>query len=274
MLSPRSILTPRAAALVALTSALAGQPACSDADSAGAKVPQKNFSTDSLDALAPEPAPTPAPAEPEPTVIDQSAPAAPQTEEEREWERERQSQSNYGRTRDRVKTLTNRMQDGTEAEDGLAATTPDEEWAGTNGVRWDMPADWRMAIPSDGRFGQMHIPSQFGAASVAFTRESGAVGELERRVSSMLVEMTGGRVTPRVANFEVLGRPVRMLSLEGSLLDPSAKGGTGETPFQAVRAGIVDLGDVRVLIVLWGPEDTVRNNEGTFEAMLRNMSEG
>ncbi len=267
-------LTPtRVAALLALAPILACLPACSDSDSQGAKVPQKNFSTDSLDDLAPEQAAPPEPPAEEPVVIDQSAPAAAQTEQEREWERERQSQSNYGRTRDRVKTLTNRMQDGAEAEDGLADVRPDEEWAGTHGVRWDMPADWRMAVPSDGRFGQMHIPSQLGAASVAFTRESGAVSELERRVSSMLVDMTGGRVTPRVTDFDALGRPVKMLSSEGSLLDPSGKGGTGETPYQAVRAGIVDLGDTRVLILMWGPEDTVRNHEDRFEAMLRSMSE-
>jgi hypothetical protein len=247
--------------------------ACSDSADDAAPAVQSNYSTDSLDSLAPaqsEPEPQP---ETAPTVIDQSAPASEPTEEEREWVRERESQSNYGRTRDRVKTLTNRLQDGTEADDGLADVTSEEEWAGTGGLRWDMPADWRMAVPADGRFGQMLVPSPLGAASVAFTRESATVAELERRVGSMIVSLTGGRVSPRTDSFETLGRSVKTLAMEGTLLDPTAKGGTGETPFAAVRAAIVDLGDARALIVLWGPEDTVRNNEAKFESMVRNVSE-
>ena len=247
--------------------------ACSDS-SEPEPIQQHEFSPDSLDSLAPPPGQEADRSDdPEPTVIDQSAPASEPTEEEREWQRERESQTNYGRTRDRVRSLTNQMQDGTEAEDGLAATLPEEEWVGTGGVRWDMPDGWRMAVPSDGRLGQMHIPSQLGAASVAFTRETGSVAELERRVAGMMVSMTGGRVTPRAETQEILGRPVRTLALEGSLIDPSAKGGTGETPFQAVRAAIVDLGEARALIVMWGPEDTVRNNEGKFGSMINGMSE-
>jgi hypothetical protein len=266
-------MDPRIIACTAVTMscALVGLTACSDSDKGKSPTPAPSFSTDSLDDLAP-PQPERAP-DPDPVVINQTTPAAEQTEQERQWERERQSQSGLGRTRDTVRTLTNRMQDGTEAEDGLAAVTSDEEWVGTNGYIWDMPPDWRMAVPSSGRFGQMLVPSQLGAASVSFNRESGSVAELERRVASMMVAQTGGRVTPRTENIEVLGRPVRVVSLEGSLLDPSAKGGTGETPFQAIRAAIVDLGEARVLIVMWGPEDTVRNNEGQFESMVRNMTQ-
>lgn len=248
--------------------------ACSDSSDDGAPiVPQQNFSSEGLDALAPDdadPAPQPAP---EPRVIDQATPPGEPTDDERTWEQERQSQSGMGKARDTVRTLTNRMQDGVEAQDGLAATTPDEEWVGTGGVRWDMPADWRMAMPGQGRFGQMQVPSPLGAAAVAFTRESASVAELERQATAMLVSMTGGRVTPRTESFEVAGRPVRTLAMEGSLVDPTAKGGAGETPFQAVRAAIVDLGDARALIVLWGPEDTVRNNEAKFNAMVRGMRE-
>jgi hypothetical protein len=265
--------TAPAALALALGLAL-GPAACSDSDGSEVEIPQRDFETGSLDSLAPDEPPAPAPIEDDaPAVIDQSAPAAEPTEDEREWERERQSQTNFGRTRDRVKTLTNRMQDGTEAEDGLAATTPDEEWVGTGGVVWDMPADWRMAIPAPGRFGQMLVPSPLGAASVAFTRETAPVAEIERRTGSMLVTMTGGRISPRTQNFELLGRSVRTLSMEGTLIDPSAKGGSGETPYQAARAAIIDLGDARVLILMWGPEDTVTNNEAKFEAMVRNMSE-
>lgn len=266
MLPTRLIVTPAVLlSAVALT-------ACSDSSEQPAATPASNYSSDSLDSLAPPRTAEPEPEE-APMVIDQSSPAAEPTEEEREWVRERESQSNYGRTRDRVQTLTNRLQDGTEAEDGLADVTSEEEWAGTGGLRWDMPADWRMAVPAEGRFGQMLVPSPLGAASVAFTRESATVAELERRVGSMIVSLTGGRVSPRTDSFETLGRPVKTLAMEGTLIDPTAKGGTGETPFAAVRAAIVDLGDARALIVLWGPEDTVRNNEAKFESMVRNVSE-
>lgn len=266
----------RTTATAVLTLALGlalGPTACSDSDSSEVEIPQRDFETGSLDSLAPDepPAPVEDMQDEAPAVIDQSAPAAEPTEEARGWERERQSQTNFGRTRDRVKTLTNRMQDGAEAEEGLAAVTPDEEWVGTSGVIWDMPTDWRMAVPASGRFGEMLVPSPLGAALAVFTRESGTVTELERQVSGMVVGMTGERVSPGVESFETGGRPVRMLSLNGSLLDPTAKGGTGEKLFSAVRAAIIDLGDTRVLIVLSGPEQTVANNEPKFANMIRTM---
>lgn len=268
-----------ASSLVALL--LAG---CSDSSSPKKDVvPDSGYGTDSLDALTPagskDTARTPEPIpEPESVEIDQSAPddtARTDEDPEREWVKERESRSLLGKSRDKAKTLRNDIQGGTDApENGFAATTYEEEWVGAAGCRWDMPEDWKMAIPGSGRFGEMYIQSPLGAASVAFTKETDRVEDLQERVASMLVDMIGSRVKPRTETFDVDGVAVRTLALEGTYIDPSGKGGGNEKPFYAVRAAIVDLGEQRVLIVMWGPEDSVKNNQGKFEAMVRGMHRG
>ena len=60
--------------------------------------------------------------------------------------------------------------------------------------------------------------------------------------------------------------------MDGTKFDSSYDRGSNEKPFYAVRGAVVDLGDSRALIVLWGPEDTVKRNEGKFESMVRGMS--
>ncbi len=195
-------------------------------------------------------------------------------DEERDWARERESQSLLGRSRDKAKTLRNSIQGGTdEPENGLAATTPEEEWVGTGGWAWDMPEGWRIAIPGSGRFGEMYIPSDFGAATVTFTRDDAPVSQIERRVGSMVVDLIGSKVTPKVSVFDVNGIAVKTLSLEGTYIDPSGKGGGNEKPFYAVRGAIVDLGTSRAVIVLLGPEQTVMNSTPAFERMVRGMYE-
>ncbi|MFK7884455.1 MAG: hypothetical protein AB8F26_09780 [Phycisphaerales bacterium] len=257
---------------------LAALSACSDSSSSNSKdiVPDSGYGTDGLDSLGsgttPEPVAEPEPEEP--VIIDQSA-QTPNEDEEREWQKERESQSLLGRSRDKAKTLRNSIQGGTdEPEGGLAATTPDEEWVGTSGWEWDMPESWQMAIPAGGRFGEMYISSPTGAASVAFTKETRTVAELERQVGSIVVDLIGSKVTPKVTQQEVQGLPVKILALEGTYVDPSAKGGRNEKPFYAVRSAIVDLGDYRVLVTLLGPESTVFNNAGKFDAMIEGMRGG
>ncbi|MEM9372726.1 MAG: hypothetical protein AAGA55_03705 [Planctomycetota bacterium] len=255
----------------------AGIAGCSDSSSSdsGDIVPDSGYGTEGLDALGgneTEPA-EPESKEPDPVVIDQGGVEDDgMVEEARDWERERESQSLLGRSRDKAKTLRNSIQGGTEEpENGLAVTRPDEEWVGTGGWAWDMPQGWRMAVPGSGRFGEMYVASDFGAATVTFERDRGAVAELERRVGSMVVDLIGSRVTPRVSSFDVGGLPVKLLSLEGTYIDPSGKGGGNEKPFYAVRGAIVDLGDERAVVVLVGPETTVTNHAERFENMIRGM---
>jgi hypothetical protein len=260
----------------ALLSVLALGPGCSEKDAPKKDVvPDSNFGTDSLDSLSPGgAAPAPEPEPEEPVVIDQSGPGDEEpTDEEREWTEERRSQSTFGRSRDKARELKNDLQGGTDAENGLADTAPEDEWVGTSGAVWEMPEGWRMAIPGEGRIGEMFVPNDLGAASVAFTKESVSVEELRRQVAAMLVTPAGGRVTPRSESIEVLGKPVLLLSLEGTYIDASSKGSGNEKPFYAVRAAVVDLETTRVLIVMWGPEDTVTQNEGKFTAMIKDMKD-
>lgn len=260
--------------IVALGLAL-GIAGCSDSSSQPEDVvPDSGYGTDSLDALSPDGQPAPAPEPDEPVTIDQGSETPPE-DQDRDWIKERESQSLLGRSRDKAKDLRNDLQGGTDGPDnGFAATTEEDEWVGTTGYRWEMPDGWKMAIPGSGRFGEMYIQSDFGAATVAFTKEDGTVAELERRVAGMLVDMIGSKITPKTETFEVDGRAVKLLSLEGAYIDPSAKGGGNEKPFYAVRGAVIDLGATRVLVVLWGPEDTVRANEGKFAAMIKGMYAG
>jgi hypothetical protein len=264
------------ALIVALGLAL-GMAGCSDSSSQSKDVvPDSGYGTDSLDALSPggqQPAPAPT-ADDDPVTIDQGS-TTPAEDQERDWIKERESQSLLGRSRDKAKDLRNDLQGGTDGPDnGFAATTEEDEWVGTTGYRWDMPDGWKMAIPGSGRFGEMYIQSDFGAATVAFTKEDGTVAELERRVAGMLVDMIGSKITPKTESLEVDGRSVKLLSLEGTYIDPSSKGGANEKPFYAVRGAVIDLGTTRVLVVLWGPEDTVKRNESKFSAMIKGMYAG
>lgn len=254
--------------------ALGGIGGCSESSSSSKDVvPDSGYGTDSLDSLGGGEAEEPeVVVEEAPVVIDQGADDTEPVDEERDWERARESQSLLGRSRDKAKTLRNSIQGGTDEPDGgLAVTRPEEEWVGTAGWAWDMPSDWRMAIPGAGRFGEMYIASDFGAATVTFMKDSASIEQLERQVGSMVVDLIGSKVTPRTKTFDVGGVSVKMLSLEGTYVDPSAKGGANEKPFYAVRGVIMDLGGWRVAIVMLGPETTVVNNTGLFEGMVRNM---
>lgn len=255
--------------------ALGMLPACSDSSGSSSKdiVPDSGFGTDGLDTLGGAKAPEPVETEDEPVVIDQgTGDGAEAVDEDRDWERERESQSLLGRSRDKAKTLRNSIQGGTdEPENGLAVTRDEDAWVGTGGWAWDLPDAWQMAIPGSGRFGEMYIKSDFGAATVTFTKDSATVAQLERQIGSMVVDLIGSKVTPKVKEFEAEGMAVKLLSLEGTFVDPSAKGGSNEKPFYAVRGAIIDMGSSRVMIVMLGPENTVMNNSGVFEAMVKGM---
>jgi hypothetical protein len=62
------------------------------------------------------------------------------------------------------------------------------------------------------------------------------------------------------------------VDLTGTYLDPGAKGGTNEQIFYAIHAAIFDLGDSRVLIKMWGPEDTVNQSKVLFDKMINETS--
>jgi hypothetical protein len=130
-----------------------------------------------------------------------------------------------------------------------------------------MPAEWRMAVPVGNRFAEMYIKNQLGNASVSFTKESGSVNDIIRTLSSILVTDSGGRNRPDKTTREVLGLTVTILDMTGTYIDPAGKG-SNEAPFYAIHAAIIELPNTRVLINMWGPEDTVAQNADRFNAMI------
>jgi len=189
-------------------------------------------------------------------------------DEQREWEAERQSQSLLGRSRDKAKGLRDQIQGSTEPEEGLASTLSDEEYAASSGLRWEMPEDWRMAVPSQGRFAEMYIQSRLGNASVSFSKESDAVRDLVRQMQREIIDPMGGRSRAQTTDKVIAGHTVQIVDLQGTYLDPGAKGGTNEQIFYSMHAAIFDLGQTRILIKMWGPEDTVKLNTRLFDAMI------
>lgn len=243
---------------------------CSDSSSDTSAAPTNDIDTSYLDELEREQAPEieeVAVDEDEPIEITQNAPS----EEERQWEAEQGSRSTLGKTRDRAKDITNRIKDGTSPDNGIAFTSSDEEYANASGYRWDMPEDWRMAVPSSGRFAEMYINHPLGNASVAFSKEQGTVREITRSLQSMLVSDIGGRTNADTATKQILGHSVTILDLKGTYVDPSGKGGRNESPFYAIHAAIIELPDTRILIKMWGPEDTVAQSAGKFDTMIERM---
>lgn len=210
----------------------------------------------------------------EPIELANSSSADPvETEDEdREWEAERESKSLLGRSRDKAKGLRDQIQGSTTAGDGLAYTLSDEEYAASSGLRWEMPEDWRMAVPPRGRFGEMYIQNQLGNASVAFTKETDSVRALIRSMQGQIIDPMGGRAKAQTSKKTIQGYEVEIVELEGTFLDPGSKGGTKEQIFYAMHAAIFDLGESRILIKMWGPQDTVNLSTKLFDKMIDQTS--
>lgn len=192
--------------------------------------------------------------------------------EEREWVEEEGSKSLLGRSRDKARDLANEIQGGTAPEEGLAVTIEEDEYASASGIRWDMPGDWRMAVPAQGRFAEMLIQNPLGNASVSFSRETKTVRDLTRQLEAEIVDPMGGRSRARTTNETILGHPVTFAELTGTYLDPGSKGSANERVFYAMRAAIYDLGEERVLVKMWGPESTIERAARDFETMIRGAS--
>lgn len=189
-------------------------------------------------------------------------------DEEREWVAEEGSKSLLGRSRDRAKDIRDQIQGSTTAGQGLAYTLSDEEYAASSGLRWEMPEDWAMAVPIRGRFAEMYITNRLGNASVSFTKETEPVHSLVRRMQSQIIDPMGGRSKAQTSDKTIAGHTVKIVDLEGTYLDPGSKGGTKEQIFYAMHAAIFDLGETRILIKMWGPQDTVEQSQRLFDSMI------
>lgn len=193
-------------------------------------------------------------------------------EEVRDWQREEDSKSLLGRSRDKAKDLRDQIQGGTSAEEGLAYTLPDEEYASSSGMRWEMPGSWSMAVPARGRFAEMYIKNPLGNASVSFAKDSATTRELIRVMQGQIIDPMGGRADVRTTNKVINDHQVTMVDLSGTFLDPGSKGSTKEQIFYAMHAAIFDLGDQRIVIKMWGPQDTVERSTDEFDRMIDETS--
>ncbi len=262
-------------AAILLSLVFVGCSDSSDSQTTDSAVPEPAADTSYLDELAAKQGIALEEDEPEDQVVEEEADepeadGALAQDEEREWERERGSQSLLGRSRDKAKGLRDQIQGGTEPEEGLASTLSDEEYAASSGLRWEMPEDWRMAVPARGRFAEMYIKHALGNASVSFTKETKSVRELVRQMQGQIVDPMGGRSRAKTNDKTIAGFAVQIVDLDGTYLDPGAKGGTNEQIFYAMHAAIFDLGEVRILIKMWGPQDTVNQSMRIFDAMIEN----
>ncbi len=194
-------------------------------------------------------------------------------DEEREWTAERKSKSILGKSRDKARDLATQIQDSTQPSNGIAVTYADEEYAQAGGFAWDMPEDWQMAVPSNGRFAEMYIQNQLGNASVAFTKETSSPTQVRRLLESSITDTFSSRTKARTSTKVVRGFTVTIFDLKGTYIDPSAKGMTNGSPFYAIHAVVIELPTTKVLIKLFGPQDTVEQNIGKFDAMIEKMYE-
>tara|TARA_R110000868_G_scaffold241497_1_gene496104 strand:+ start:81899 stop:82732 length:834 start_codon:yes stop_codon:yes gene_type:complete len=206
--------------------------------------------------------------EPELDDAEASDAGEPEGDEEREWEKERESQSLFGRSRDKASDLRDKIQGGTSPSDGLAYTLSEEEYASSSGLRWEMPEGWSMAVPPRGQFAEMYIKNALGNASVSFTKETGSVRDIVRIMQGQFVDSMGGRTRAKTEDKTIAGYPVQIVDLDGTYIDPGAKGGSNEQIFYAMHAAIFDLGESRIVIKMWGPQDTVNLSTRAFDSMI------
>lgn len=272
--------TPRTVVSTITVSALITLAGCgggSDSGSENAVAPDYQADTSYLDDLAEDQGiDTSEPEAAEPIEIDQTQiaadPANDYEDEDREWVEEDGSKSLLGRARDRGKDIRDQIQGGTEPENGIANTTYDEEYAQAAGFAWDMPEDWRMAVPSAGRFGEMFIKHPLGNASVVFEKTEWNSSQTKRELQKYITDMFGSS-DARTSSKTVKGFSVTIFDLEGTYIDPSGKGGRNESPFYAIHAALIELPTTKVLIRMWGPQDTVNQNKAKFDKMIENMYE-
>jgi len=271
MNTPRSIASSIAVSTLIV---LAGCGGGSESGSEGAVAPDYEADTSYLDGLAEDKGIETS--EPEPVEIDQTQIAAePKNEykdEEREWTEEDGSRSILGRARDSAKDQRNAIQGGTEPENGIANTTYDEEYAQTAGFAWDMPEDWRMAVPSSGHFAEMFVQHPLGNASVVFEKTEWTSAQTKRELQKYITDMFGSS-DARTSTKSVMGYNVTVFDLEGTYIDPGGKGGRNESPFYAIHAALIELPTAKVLIRMWGPQDTINQNKAKFDAMIEKMYE-
>lgn len=250
---------------------------CSDSKDDSVATPAFEADTSYLDDLdqgqsADEPVVEDAPDEPvEPTPQDDEE--KQYTDEDREWTAERKSKSILGKSRDKARNLATQIQDSTQPDNGIAVTYADEEYAQAAGFAWDMHEDWQMAVPSNGRFAEMYIQNQLGNASIAFTKETNSPTQLRRSLESSITDTFSSRTKARTTTKVVRGFTVTIYDLKGTFIDPSAKGMTNGSPFYAIHAAVIELPTTNVLIKLFGPQDTVEQNIGKFDAMIEKMYE-
>ncbi len=201
-------------------------------------------------------------------IVDDAGDPGMTDEEQREWVKERESKSLLGKSRDKGKKLRDQIQGSTAPGEGIAVTLSDEEYAASSGLRWEMPEDWLMAIPPTGQFAEMYIKNPLGNASVSFIKETRSVRDLVRSMQGQIIDPMGGRSKATTADKTVAGYSVQIVDLAGTYLDPGSKGSTREQIFYAIHAVIFDLGDSRIVIKMWGPEDTVKRSVPAFDAMI------
>ena len=195
------------------------------------------------------------------------------SDEDREWTAENKSKSLLGRSRDRAKDIADQLQNSTSPDNGVAMTYEDEEYAQAAGFAWNMPEDWQMAVPATGRFAEMYILHPLGNASVSFTKETDSATQIKRSLQSSITDIMTGRSKARVINKTIMGHTVTIFDLSGTYIDPGAKSTSNGSPFYAIHAAVVELPTTKVLIKLWGPQDTVEQNAGKFDAMIEKMYE-
>lgn len=256
-------------------------PGCGNSSSSSASskpvTPDYEPDTSYLDTLAEDKGIETQADEPEqsPAVIDQTKVGSEEPEsgdEEREWVKEEGSKSIFGRSRDKARDVTQQLQGGTEPEEGLANTIYDEEYAQAAGYAWDMPEDWRMAVPSAGHFAEMYIQHPLGNASVVFSKTEKNAAETQRELKTYITD-TFGSGSPKTSTKTIKGFKVTFIDLDGTYIDPSGKGGRNESPFYAIHAALIELPTTKVLVRMWGPQDTVNQNKGKFDAMIEKMYE-
>jgi hypothetical protein len=194
-------------------------------------------------------------------------------DEEREWVAEEGSKSLLGRSRDRGKDIRDQIQNSTTPQNGIANTTFDEEYAQAAGFAWDMPDGWRMAVPASAYFAEMYIQNPLGNASVVFSKSTDPISQIKRSLESNITDTFGGTSRTKTTKQTVMDYQITVFDLEGTYLDPSGKGNRNGSPFYAIHAAVIELPTTKVVIKMWGPQDTVSQNLGKFDAMIKKMYE-
>lgn len=140
----------------------------------------------------------------------------------------------------------------------------------------DVPGTWQSEPPgSSMRVAELAIPGTMPGRLIVYFFGHGQGGSPAANIarwSGQFSDASGGPVEPRVSRLEAAGIPITVARFEGNYARGIGTGaGAPQRVDQILVAAILERDSGNVIIQLFGPADTIRDHEASFDYFLRSL---